>query len=83
MSNALALCFFCFRLRFSVECVVHQQGHLVIRFELGSPLLIELDIHLQCFGVQHIHGFFSLDAFLLGLPFGKWAANLIAHLIAS
>jgi hypothetical protein len=39
------------------------------------PLLIELFVHHQRFGVQRVHGFFSLNAFLLGFPFGEWAAS--------
>jgi hypothetical protein len=31
--------------------------------------LIEPDVHLQRFGVHRVHGFFSLNAFLLGFPF--------------
>ncbi len=54
----------------------------MVRFELGSQLLIEPDVHLQRFGVHRVHGFFSLNAFLLGFPFGEWAAGRIAQLVA-
>jgi hypothetical protein len=32
--------------------------------------------------VQRVHGFFSLNAFLLGFPFGEWAAGGITQLVA-
>ncbi|HFD8478285.1 TPA: hypothetical protein ACF6J0_001613 [Escherichia coli] len=54
----------------------------MVRFELGSQFLIEPDVHLQRFGVHRVHGFFSLNAFLLGFPFGEWAAGRIAQLVA-
>jgi hypothetical protein len=54
----------------TVKILIHQQSHFVVRFELGRQLLIELDVHFQRFGVHRVHGFFSLNAFLLGFPFG-------------
>ncbi|CZY50409.1 Uncharacterised protein [Enterobacter cloacae] len=44
--------------------------------------MIEFDVHFQRFGVQRVHGFLSLDAFLLGFPFGEWAAGRISQLVA-
>jgi hypothetical protein len=57
----------------TVKILIHQQSHFVVCFELGRQLLIELDVHFQRFGVQRVHGFFSLNAFLLGFPFGEWS----------
>jgi hypothetical protein len=57
----------------TVKILIHQQSHFVVCFELGRQLLIELDVHLQRFGVQRVHGFFSLNAFLLGFPFMRGA----------
>lgn len=54
----------------AVNILVHQQGHFMVCFDLGSQFLIELDVHFQSFGVQRVHGFLSLNAFLLGFPFG-------------
>jgi hypothetical protein len=48
----------------SVESVIHQQGHFVVRLNPSSQLPIELFIHGQRFGMQCVHGFFGLNAFL-------------------
>lgn len=54
----------------TVESVIHQQSHFVVCFDLSGTLAVELFVHHQRFGVQRVHGFFSLNAFLLGFPFG-------------
>ncbi|SAH32680.1 Uncharacterised protein [Enterobacter cloacae] len=66
----------------TVKILIHQKGQFVVRFKLGRQLLIEFDVHFQRFGVQRVHGFLSLDAFLLGFPFGEWAAGRISQLVA-
>ncbi len=75
--NALAFGFGCFICAFTVNIFIHQQGHFVVRFELGRQFLIELDVHFQRFGVHRVHGFFGLNALLLGFPFSQRATHFI------
>jgi hypothetical protein len=63
------------------QSVIHQQGHFVVRLNPSSQLPIELFIHGQRFGVQCVHGFFGLNAFLLGFPFSQRATCRIAQLV--
>ncbi|UVD31880.1 hypothetical protein [Klebsiella phage GZ7] len=79
--NALAFGF-CFLLSLlTVESVIHQQSHFVVRLNPSSQLPIELFIHGQCFGMQCVHGFFGLNALLLGFPFGQRLTCRIAQLV--
>jgi hypothetical protein len=75
--NALAFSFSCFICLLTVKSVIHQQGHFVVRLNTSSQLPIELFIHGQRFGVKGVHGFFGLNAFLLGFPFSQRAAHFI------
>ncbi|SBW74269.1 Uncharacterised protein [Klebsiella pneumoniae] len=81
MGNALALSLRCFICLLSVESVIHQQGHFVVRLNPSCQLPIELFIHGQCFDVKGVHGFFGLNAFLLRLPFGQRATHFIFQCI--
>ena len=49
----------------------------MVRLNTSCQLPIELFIHGQRFGMQCVHGFFGLNAFLLGLPFGQRATHFI------
>nr|DAR36156.1 MAG TPA: hypothetical protein [Caudoviricetes sp.] len=81
MGNALALSLSRFISLLTIESVIHQQGHFVVRLNTSSQLTIELFIHGQRFGMQCVHGFFGLNAFLLRLPFSQRLTCRIAQLV--